>query len=250
MNADRSRPAASPCATPCRTAGYHARPTRQDSNRISGPKPLSPHVDRQPDLRHADLVPAAVITASASILVAVLLFVLNQSAQLRQERRQARLARVNSQLRELYGPLNAIVDINERVWEALRESRLPAKAERRPGSGTPEWRRWRDLALMPANQRMRDLIIERADLLVEAEIPQPLRDFCAHVASLEVVMAAQKEGLAEQTLIAHPAGTYVTYVRDTFMALKGEQHRLLKLIAHSPSEALPHTGPGPDLSGE
>ena len=41
---------------------------------------------------------AAVITASASILVAVLAFVFNQQAQLEQERRQARLARVNLQL--------------------------------------------------------------------------------------------------------------------------------------------------------
>lgn len=84
---------------------------------------------------------AAVITASASILVAVLVFTLNQRAQIRQERRQARLARINSQLRELYGPLNALVDVNERIWEALHDSGLPPErsggpgAERRAGEG-------------------------------------------------------------------------------------------------------------------
>jgi hypothetical protein len=78
------------------------------------------------------IVSAAVITASASVLVAVLVFVLNQRAQIRQERRQARLARVNSQLRELYGPLNALVEVNERVWDALRDSGLPGKADRSP----------------------------------------------------------------------------------------------------------------------
>jgi hypothetical protein len=79
----------------------------------------------------AGLVSAAIITASASILVAVLVFILNLRAQVHQERRQARLARVSSQLRELYGPLNALVDVNERIWEALRESHLPRTDGRR-----------------------------------------------------------------------------------------------------------------------
>src|SRR5580704_16150176 len=161
----------------------------------------------------AGLVSAAIITASASILVAVLVFILNQRAQVRQERRQAHLARISSQLRELYGPLNALVDVNERIWGALRESHLPTQAERRPETGTDDWRRWRDYALMPANRRMRDLIIEHADLLVETDVPQPLRDFCAHVTSLEIVLASETEGLKERALIGHPGMAYITYVR-------------------------------------
>ena len=37
--------------------------------------------------------------------------------------------------------------------------------------------------LQPANHRMRDLIFTHADLIVETDIPKPLRDFCAHVAA-------------------------------------------------------------------
>lgn len=176
---------------------------------------------------------AAVITASASILVAVLVFILNQRAQVRQESRQGRLARVSSQLRELYGPLNALVDVNERIWEALRESHLPAQAERRPDAGTEDWRRWRDHALMPANRRMRDLIVEHADLLVETDVPQPLRDFCAHVTSLEIVQAAEAEGVNEGALIKHPGNAYISYVRDAYASLKKEQQRLLRMIDRS-----------------
>jgi hypothetical protein len=180
----------------------------------------------------AGRVSAAVITASASILVAVLVFILNQRAQVRQERRQARLARVSSQLRELYGPLNALVDVNERIWEALREFRLPPQAERRPEASTEDWRRWRDHALMPANRRMRDLIIEHADLLVETDVPERLRDFCAHVTSLEIFIAAEAEGLKERALIGHPGAAYVAYVRDTFAYLKNEQQHLLQTMDH------------------
>lgn len=187
-------------------------------------------------MRHADLVPAAIITAGATILVAVLVFILNQRAQVRLERRQASLARVSSQLRELYGPLNALVDVNERIWEALRESRLPPRVERRPDIGTEDWLRWRNHALLPVNRTMRDLIIEHADLLVETDVPQPLRDFCAHVTSLEIVLAAEADGIKERALIGHPGAAYVTYVRDTFTYLKSEQHHLLRTIQRrSPS---------------
>jgi hypothetical protein len=172
---------------------------------------------------------AAVITASASVLVAVLVFIFNQYAQIQQERRQIRLARVNSQLRDLYGPLNALVDVNERIWEALRQSSLPAQEERRPGEGTEGWRRWQDNALMPINRKMRDLIIEHADLLVDTEVPRPLGDFCAHVESVEIVMAAEKRGLDEHALVAHPGASYVAYVHRSFEHLKRAQQCLLKI---------------------
>jgi hypothetical protein len=146
---------------------------------------------------HAGGVSAAVIAASASIVVAVLVFILNQRAQVHLERRQAWLTRINSQLRELYGPLNALVDVNERIREALRESRLPPQAERRPEAGARDWLRWRDRALMPVNRRMRELIMDHADLLVEADVPEPLLDFCAHVTSLEVILAAEADAVRD-----------------------------------------------------
>lgn len=174
---------------------------------------------------------AAVIAASASVLAAVLAYILNQRGQIRQERRQASLARVSSQVRELYGPLNAMVDVNERIWERLRESELPPQAERRAQTGRENWKRWRDGALIPTNRRMRDLIIENADLLVETEVPQALRDFCAHVTSVEIVLAAEAEGTTEPALIPHPGAAYVQYVRETFLALKYEQQQLVRSMS-------------------
>jgi len=170
---------------------------------------------------------AAVITASASVFVAMVVFVLNQRAQVRLERRQARLELINSQLRDLYGPLNALVDVNERLWESLR-STLPARGERRPGGGTAEWNSWRDSVLMPTNREMRDLIVRRADLLIEDHVPQPLLDFCAHVAARDVAMSGRAEGFAGRALIPHPGTEYVNYVREGFTALKTEQRRLLQ----------------------
>jgi hypothetical protein len=171
---------------------------------------------------------AAVVAASTSVVVAVLAFILNQFGNKRQEQRQARLTRVNSQLRDLYGPLNAMVDTNERIWEALRVAHVPSADKRTPEAGTADWRRWRDEALQPANRQMRDLILSHADLLVESTLPEPMRDLCAHVAAHEVVRSAEGAGIPERALIDHPGGVYVSHVRHTFAALKNEQVRLLR----------------------
>lgn len=172
---------------------------------------------------------AAVITASASVLIAMFAFIFNQRAQIQQERRQIRLSLVNSQLRELYGPLNMLVDVNERLWERMRSSGLPDQKERNPLMATEDWRRWRDGALMPANRKMRDIIILHADLLVEADVPTPLRDFCAHVDSMEIALTSKDSNIWRTPLIPHPGSPYVTYIRTSFSLLKREQQRLLEV---------------------
>jgi hypothetical protein len=175
---------------------------------------------------------AAIIAASATIVVAVLAFIFNQYSQARQERRQGHLARVNRQLRELYGPLFALSDVNERIWEALRADGLPRVSDRTAETFQRDWSKWRDEFLMPTNLRMRDLIVEHADLLAEADFPDALRDFCAHVGSCEVTLAGgaaprSGEGAPPTVHIEHPGSEFVDYVRGSFARLRAEQHRLL-----------------------
>ncbi len=171
---------------------------------------------------------ATLITAVTTVAVAGLAYLLNQRGQLAQERRQARLLRVSRQIRELYGPLHVLVDINERIWEKLRESQLPAAPHRRPDLATDNWLRWRDHALMPVNRAMRDLIIEHADLVQDYDVPEPLLTFCSHVASVEVQLAAESDGLHVRSLVPHPGAAYVRYVRDTFGQLTTEQRKLAR----------------------
>ncbi|WP_405533708.1 hypothetical protein OG592_41055 (plasmid) [Streptomyces avidinii] len=171
---------------------------------------------------------AAVITASASIVVAVLAFLLAQRAQVLQERRQAHLARVNAQLRELYGPLLALVDVNEKIWESLRATSLPPQTERSPEAGTAEWVTWRNQVLMPANREMCELIKRHADLIEGPAIPEPLLVLCAHVLALEIAMSSEASGVLQRPLVRHPGADYVDYVRTTFSLLKAEQQKLLR----------------------
>ena len=175
----------------------------------------------------------AVFTASASVMVAVLAFVLNQWGQARGERRQARLERVNAQLRNLYGPLKALTDSNEAVWRAMRASYLPDERIRRSGVASNEqdrreWNGWLTHALMPTNRQMRNLIVQNAHLLIEQELPEPLRTFCAHVAALEVELArGAAEVPTEPALIHHPGPRLAEYLDVAYASLKREQERLI-----------------------
>lgn len=174
----------------------------------------------------------AIITASASVVVAMVAFMANQVAQRRNERRQARLSRVNGQLRDLYGPLHALVSVNEHLWRTMRSTQLPDSAKRQVGPLTveqsEEWQRWLQHGLMPANVRMRNLIVEHADLITEDHMPAVLQDFCAHVASYEVHIARPAGSPPGRALVAHPGEAFVSYVRDGFTALKAEQAKLLR----------------------
>ena len=171
---------------------------------------------------------AAVISACTTVVVAALVFALNQYAQMRAERRQARLARINTQLRELYGPLYVLVDVNECIYRGLMAAGLPGKGDRTKDTLAVGWKKWLDHALFPANVRMRDLILSNGDLLREEAMPDELRMFCAHVSSFEVSRATGTQGAeADGAYIGHPGDAYPAYVRGAYAALKREQRELL-----------------------
>jgi hypothetical protein len=139
----------------------------------------------------------------------------------------------------LYGPLHALVRVNELVWNSLRDnSVLPPSAERVDARQLGErelgtWKARLSHSLMPVNQRMRDLILEHADLIIEAEMPGPLLDFCAHVSAYEVLLLSEdgSGGTAGNRLICHPGVAYVDYVDRSFATLKTRQSRLIALTA-------------------
>ena len=179
-------------------------------------------------------VTPAVITASASVLAAASVFVANLIIQSRNERRQTALARVNAQLRDLYGPLIAMVSANENLWQAMRKSILPSRDQRRSGALTAEhaeeWRYWLQQALMPANIKMRDVILQHADLMIGDDLPQVMQEFCSHVAAYEVLLArgAEQNWSFKRSLIPHPGPSFAEYIQTSFATLKARQAALSK----------------------
>ncbi|MGW1955244.1 hypothetical protein ACWCPI_21275 [Streptomyces sp. NPDC001920] len=157
---------------------------------------------------------------------------LNQRGELARARRQARLERVDSQLRDLYGPLLVLVESNERTWDAFRRQHLPSAEERRRGAQLTEeqrklWRRWVLTVFLPSARRMRDVIVDHGDLFIEDRIPHVVLDFCAHIASYEVTVAEWEAGEEGKALVSHPGADFVVYVRESYRNLKETQAEVL-----------------------
>ncbi|KOV92870.1 hypothetical protein [Streptomyces sp. NRRL B-3648] len=155
---------------------------------------------------------------------------------LRLAQRQERLARVNRQLSDLYGPLFALTEANARTFGAFLERHA------RPGGESPfahespptaeelaEWRLWVTTVFLPNIQAMRDLVVTHADLLSEPEMPPLLLRLCAHVSGYEITAARWAQGQHDRHLsvVPFPSEELAAYARQGFSALKKEQARLL-----------------------
>ncbi|WP_432149061.1 hypothetical protein [Streptomyces sp. bgisy029] len=150
--------------------------------------------------------------------------------------RQARLARVNLQLSDFYGPLFALMEANSRTYDTFSErharpdGRDPFDHEIPPTERElAEWRTWAGAVFIPNIQAMRDVVVTKADLLIEQEMPPALLQLCAHVSGYEITAARWAQGRYEEHLsvIPFPGRELMDYTRDRFTRLKREQAILL-----------------------
>jgi hypothetical protein len=174
--------------------------------------------------------------------VAVGGYLLTYRNSLRLSRRKDRLDRVTRQLSDLYGPLFATASASKATWLTFREQVRPGGGAfwDRPGPppSTEEraaWRLWMTTVFMPLNRRMRDVIVDHADLLDEERIPDLLLEVCAHVAAYEAVLRQweQSDYSEHTTRINFPADELLRYASEGVRRLKAEQNRLLRATASS-----------------
>jgi hypothetical protein len=153
--------------------------------------------------------------------------------------RQDRLTRVNLQLSDFYGPLFALMEANGRAFTSFieRSARPDGKIPFDPGvdptdDEAMEWRIWATTVFIPQIQAMRDIVVTKADLLIEQEMPSVLLDLCAHVSGYEVTAARWAQGRYDEHLsvISYPAVELGDYIRTRFAQLKHRQAMLLGRI--------------------
>ncbi len=95
---------------------------------------------------------------------------------------------------------------------------------------------------------MRDVVVTKADLLIEEEMPEVLLQLCAHVSGYEITAArwAQENYEEHLSLMPFPGRELRKYIRDRFVLLKSEQARLL---GHGPAKRGAGGGASPDSEG-
>jgi len=94
-----------------------------------------------------------------------------------------------------------------------------------------EWMLWMRTIFMPLNDIREKIIIEKAHLIVEEEMPLCLLEFVTHVVGYKAVVAKWADGNYAETrsTIGWPP-EFDRYVERSYAALKAEQTRLLHNI--------------------
>jgi hypothetical protein len=177
-------------------------------------------------------ITAAAITASAAICVAVLGAFLSYLYARRQERRKARLERLNAQLQEFYGPLYALFEANRiahlEFVKTLREGTTTLFDEKVEPLSEEElrlWRLWAESAHQHRSIPAYKVIINKAHLLIEDKMPPCLLQFCAHKAGYDVVIERWKQGdyTEHLSVVRHPGDALHDYLQRSFIELKRKQ---------------------------
>ncbi|MBK0374732.1 hypothetical protein ACF07U_10165 [Streptomyces californicus] len=177
---------------------------------------------------------ASLVTAAAGIVIAILAYWLNHRSEVDRSLRKERINWVSSQLKDLYGPLLVLAETNERAWREYRRTYFPPDPEESSEGSLTEsmstlWHIWVENFFAPRAQQIREIVTARGDLIIEREMPAVVLEFCAHAATYDALLADWgTTSVNESTLIRHPGSAFLSYVRESYIALKAEQEELLK----------------------
>jgi hypothetical protein len=180
------------------------------------------------------------VLALVGVVVAVIGYFIKYVTDLRLEQRNDRLERINRQLSEFYGPLLALTQSSGESWQAFRKRYRPPGSESFWKSDPPPtredavaWRLWMTTVFMPVHQRMMELVLERADLIEEPEMPACLLALCAHVNGYQAILKQWETGeisIAREdniSVVNFPGQELADYAAAAFGRLKAEQADLL-----------------------
>jgi hypothetical protein len=178
--------------------------------------------------------------ALVGVVVAVLGYFVTYGTNLRLAQRNDRLERINQQLSEFYGPLLALTRSSGQSWQAFRQRYRPPGSESFWKNDPPPtmedaaaWRLWMTTVFIPVHQRMMELVLNRAHLIEEPEMPSCLLDLCAHVNGYQAILKEWETGEISIeredniSVVNFPGQELAEYAAAAFGRLKAEQADLL-----------------------
>ena len=135
---------------------------------------------------------------------------------------------VNKRLNEFYGPLYVASEAGNIAYRSLLKRQGKQVSEPILDSELKEWILWMNTIFMPLNDIREKIIIEKAYLVVEEQMPQCLLDFVTHVVGYKAVMAKWAEGdfTERRSTIGWPP-EFDIYVKKSYAELKAQQTSLL-----------------------
>ena len=167
-------------------------------------------------------------TATLTILLAFAGYLVTFFSSRMLARRRDMLDLVNKRLNEFYGPLYVASQAGNIAYRSLLKKQGKTQCHPILESEMKEWVLWMKTIFMPLNNVREKVIIEKAHLIVEEQMPQCLLDFVTHVVGYKAVVSKWAEGdFSERRSTNGWPPEIDTDVRHSYQALKAEQTRLL-----------------------
>jgi hypothetical protein len=143
-------------------------------------------------------------------------------------RRKDELELVNKRLNEFYGPLYVASQAGNIAYQSLLKKQGKTQCHPITDEEMKDWILWMTTIFMPLNNIREKIIIEKAYLIIEEQMPRCLLDFVTHVVGYKAVLARWKEGdfTERRSTIGWPP-EFDGYVERSYKALKAEQTRLI-----------------------
>ena len=143
-------------------------------------------------------------------------------------RRRDQLRLVNKRLNEFYGPLYVASQAGNIAYRSLLKKQGKTQSYPILDSEMKEWMLWMTTIFMPLNDVREKIIIKKAYLVVEEQMPHCLLDFVTHVVGYKAVLSKWAEGdySERRSTIGWPP-EFDGYIERSYQALKAEQTRLL-----------------------
>lgn len=155
-------------------------------------------------------------------------------------RRADRLRLVDQRLNEFYGPLYVATVAGNTAYRTLLAKQGKSQCHPIRDEDLKEWTLWMNTIFMPLNDVREKIIIEKAHLIVEEQMPQCLLDFVTHVVGYKALLSRWAEGdYSERRATIGWPPEFDIYVERSYKALKAEQTYLLhnwiwRLLHHTP----------------
>jgi hypothetical protein len=143
-------------------------------------------------------------------------------------RRKDKLELVNRRLDEFYGPLYVASQAGNIAYRSLLKKQNKTQSFPILDSEMKEWMLWMTTIFMPLNDIRERIIIQKAYLVVEQQMPRSLLDFVTHVVGYKAVLKKRAEGdySERRSTIGWPP-EFDEYVVRSYAALKAQQTELL-----------------------
>lgn len=171
---------------------------------------------------------------AVTIILAIAGYLFTYFHTLKLKQRDDKLHLIEKQINEFYGPLYMTVTATSIMFYALRE-KIRAKGKRFLDEDAPkskndisEWQIWVENVFMPLNEKILELMINKAHLIREKEVPGCLLEFVAHVAGYRAIIKKWGKGDFSESVspFSYP-NDLMEYARNSYLQLKEEQLKLL-----------------------